>query len=244
MVQVGIIALLASAAARLSPDITEQQAVAIADAYRLFAAKAGGSVVIGPEPSLGPPVFLTEDIPGDFSLRYSDGLIWVSKATGKVTGCSLRARTGFSETWDSEHALTENQVLSFANQYYQQAGFTGTLTLRGMAPDDDMGGPPNVLHAVLAQNQNGIELFTKYDVPLYIEHVTGRLISVDFPAQPNPCTNTTANISAVAALFNFLTYITQKTGESNFIIGNPMHQVLWVPDGADLTDGFNQLPLI
>ncbi|GEM_PF-6889207 len=223
------------------PDVGEQQAREIADEYRLFAASAGGTAVVGLPPSDGPVVISSSPPRGEFELKYPDGLVWVNKKTGRVTGITLSAATGFSVNWDNEHALSQAQVTALANAYYSHAGFVGTVSVSGMVADNDMGGPPNVWHAVAKQSQSGIELYTKYDIPLYVEHVSGRLVSIQIPEPPLPCANTTADISAITALFNFTQYIHNKTGESNFIVRIPMHPVIWVPDADDLTANYNEL---
>lgn len=222
-------------------DINEQQARTIADTFRVFAASAGGQTIIGPVPSTNAGILRADAPTGVWDFRFPDGIINISAATGRVSSFTLDADTGFSATWDSEHALSPSQLASFANLYYNQAGFSGTLTIAGFQADNYLGGPPNIWHAEAIRYMQGIELHPNYNVAISVEHVSGRLVSMFLKEPPFPCANTTANVSSMTALLNFTQYIHNKTGESGFIVRNPMHPVIWVANGEDLTTGFNEL---
>jgi hypothetical protein len=230
---VPILSYIALAASPCAVDITLEQARTIAAQYRDYAAKAGGSVIIGPAPAAlsTNPYTAAEDY-GCWGVLFDDGaLITVRKTDGKVRSFGDSLATAFPGEWNQSGALSQAALLQFANNYYHAAGFTDNVEVRSKTQELADSMDPNHWRMHCRRRFGGVEFFIEHDAVIAVEHVNGRLGSMIVYPTPTPPASLTPVISANAARAAAANYLYQRRGLTSFQEVETMRPVIWVPKG-------------
>lgn len=227
----------------LPPDVTQTQALARALEFRDYAAKAGGASYVGDPPSPDPLVPDTD--PSFDSANWyfwsKEGLISVTKQTGRVRYISQKVRGGFSDEWNPALELSQASRMAFANNYFAQAGFTEPLIFRAsdkvIAGDDSA----NLWTVMCLRKYNGVEYQTDYDVTFMLEYASGRLSLMHVPSLPSPPTDMADNLSVNQASAASALMLSQRRNINAFSITQPFRKVIWSPKSENLSTDLNLL---
>jgi hypothetical protein len=239
------IASLVLASLPLCFDVTQGQAQIVAAQFRDFAARAGTANYVGAPPSadlLTPAEDILLPVTSWF-FWSAEGIIGVTKLTGRVSRFSQRVHDGFAEEWNEQAALSTASLQSFANLYFAQAGYQGELLTVRVAEKEHGSADTASLwnYACIRKLSSDIQYHQDYDVMFMVEHVSGRLSLMNVPPLPTPPSDTVAEISSSQALASGALMLAQTQNISSFSILQSVRKVVWSPKDENLSAGMRFL---
>lgn len=207
-------------------DVTEAQATTAAQAFRLVAAKAGGTTVVGSTPATTPMSVDQLETPGCFTIQFDDGTTVVRKSDGVILKFSLDDRSANDEQWNASSQLTSTQLLSLAQSYRNQAGLSGTLTL---VQAKEVHEATMYFDVEATLTASGVPYSTEHGCFFEISHTTGRLLAMELYQVPTAPSSVTPAITETQARTTFFSYLYTTRGIVSYGDIEPTRLDIWRP---------------
>jgi len=208
-------------------DVTVQQAKDISSAFRLVAAKAGTSSIVGSTPKTNEPTVDEEKYPGCYYLDYIEDSTVVRKSDGVIVKFRMYDYTDNDSTWNESGKLTSSQLRDLAQRYRDAAGMSGTVYVESISEvkDDD----PMFLDVWVSLRQNGVSYDSSHGSYFEISHTTGRLMAMELYDVPQPPGSVTPAITSSQAFATAAAYVNSEYGSTAFADLEPAKLCIWKP---------------
>lgn len=220
------IALTACAAIGFA-DINVQQAKDISTAFRLVAAKAGTSSIVGTPPSTNDPTVNEDKYPGCFYLDYIGDVTVVRKSDGIIVHFRMYDRSSNDSTWNESAKLTSSELRDLAQHYRDAAGMSGTVYVESITENKDV--DPMIQDVWVSLQQGGVPYDRNHGSFFEISHTTGRLMAMELGEVPQPPDSVTPSITSSQAFATAVAYVNSEYGSTSFADLEAAKLCIWKP---------------
>ena len=225
-------------------EISYEEAKKIAIQFREIAARdKNGKLLCEPLPETKFEDYNIPERPDEYGFTYSDGIISISKAGGKVVYFSAnRTPTRVSiPDWQKSRQLSSDQLLEISRYYWKQAGYLDSLKTYFIERWWADSVTHNMFFLRALRTDSGITMDPNSNTEFGLEYVTGRLYFLSVKISPLAPLERAPKISLKDAFVKSLVFLSEKYSQSYFIEIFPILLCSWAPRSNELSSRMNYL---